>query len=151
MTIRPDTAFDDTLEAACQVAAARRSTSGVDTRTVRTLLRAYYHHVSAEDLAGRDAEDVYGAAMSHYRLAGRRPQGTGTVQVSTPNVDEHGWSAAGHTVVEVVTDDMPFLVDSVTMYLAQHDHGIHLVIHPQLRVERDVAGDLRGFALGTPG
>jgi glutamate dehydrogenase len=151
MTTRPDTAFDDTLEAACQVAAARRSTSGVDTRTVRTLLRAYYHHVTAEDLAGRDAEDVYGAAMSHFRLAGRRPQGTVTVQVTTPDVDEHGWSAAGHTVVEVVTDDMPFLVDSVTMYLARRDHGIHLVIHPQLRVERDVAGDLRGLALGTPG
>ena len=53
--------------------------------------------------------------MSQYRLAARRPQGTAAVQVTTPTVDEHGWSAAGHTVVEVVTDDMPFLVDSVTM------------------------------------
>ena len=46
-----------------------------------------------------------------------RPQGTARVRVFTPTVAEHGWSAGGHTVVEVVTDDMPFLVDSVTMAL----------------------------------
>ncbi len=142
-----DQALAELLDDACKVAAARRGTSGIDAETVRTLLEAYYHHVAPDDLIGRDAEDVYGAAMSQYRLAGRRPQGTATVQVSTPTVDEHGWSAAGHTVVEVVTDDMPFLVDSVTMHLARHDHGIHLVVHPQLLVVRDVAGDQRGLAL----
>ena len=146
-----DEALGDLLDDACKVAAARRGTSGVDPDTVRTLLEAYYHHVAPEDLIGRDAEDVYGAAMSQYRLAARRPQGTATVQVTTPTVDEHGWSAAGHTVVEVVTDDMPFLVDSVTMFLARHDHGIHLVVHPQLQVVRDVTGELRGLALGEPG
>ena len=139
-----DEALGDLLDDACKVAAARRGTSGVDPDTVRTLLEAYYHHVAPEDLIGRDAEDVYGAAMSQYRLAARRPQGTATVQVTTPTVDEHGWSAAGHTVVEVVTDDMPFLVDSVTMLLARHDHGIHLVVHPQLLVVRDVTGDAPG-------
>ena len=46
---------------------------------------------------------------------------------------------------------MPFLVDSVTMFLARHDHGIHLVVHPQLQVVRDVTGELRGLALGEPG
>ncbi|MBA2640454.1 MAG: NAD-glutamate dehydrogenase [Nocardioidaceae bacterium] len=145
MRSQRDPALSDVLDSAEEVAATRRGTSGIDGATVRDLLDVYFHHVPIEDVVGRDAEDVYGAAVSHYRLAACRPQGTATVQVSTPTVDEHGWSAAGHTVVEVVTDDMPFLVDSVTMFLARHDHGIHLVVHPQLHVVRDVTGALRGF------
>jgi len=145
MRTEQDRALTAILDRAESVAESRRATSGVEADTVHRLLSAYYRHVAAEELGERDAEDVYGAAMSQYRLAEKRPQGTAAVAVSTPVVGEHGWSAAGHSVVEIVTDDMPFLVDSVTMHLAQRDHGIHLVIHPQLGVDRDVAGALRGI------
>jgi len=149
MRTEQDRALAAALDKAADVAAVRRVTSGVDGETVQRLLGAYYRHVAAEEITDRDPEDVYGAAMSHYRLAGNRPQVTATVAVSTPVVGEHGWSAAGHSVVEIVTDDMPFLVDSVTMHLAQHGHGIHLVIHPQLRVERDKAGSLQRVAAAS--
>ncbi len=104
-------------------------------------LRNYYRHVPPEDLVDRDPVDIVGAALSHRQLAQRRPQGTANVRVFTPNLEEHGWSA-GHTVVEIVTDDMPFLVDSVTMALSAEDRPIHLVVHPQLVVRRDVTGEL---------
>jgi glutamate dehydrogenase len=65
------------------------------------------------------------------------------VRVFTPTVAEHGWSAGGHTVVEVVTDDMPFLVDSVSMALDQAQHDVHLVVHPQFVVRRDLTGELQ--------
>lgn len=84
---------------------------------------------------------MYGAAASHYRLGLKRPQGTAEVRVYTPSVEENGWSC-GHTVVEVVTDDMPFLVDSVTNELSRQDRAIHVVIHPQLVVRRDITGKL---------
>ena len=41
------------------------------------------------------------------------------VRVYNPEFEQHGWRT-GHTVVEVVTDDMPFLVDSTTMELSGH-------------------------------
>jgi glutamate dehydrogenase len=152
MSMDQERALTTLLAQADEVAAARESASGVDSDTTHRLISAYFRHVTAEELADRDPRDLYGAAMSQYRLAGDRPQGTARLQVSTPTVDDHGWSAATRTVVEIVTDDMPFLVDSVTMYLAQHGHGIHLVVHPQLRVDRDVAGRLRGLAaVGAPG
>ena len=47
-----------------------------------------------------------------------------------------------HTIVEVVTDDMPFLVDSVTAELNRRDLTVHLVVHPILRVRRDPSGRL---------
>ncbi|MER6104279.1 NAD-glutamate dehydrogenase [Streptomyces sp. NPDC001832] len=104
-------------------------------------LQRYYLHTAPEDIAGRDPVDVFGAASSHYRLAETRPQGTANVRVHTPTVEENGWTCS-HSVVEVVTDDMPFLVDSVTNELSRQGRGIHVVIHPQVVVRRDVTGKL---------
>lgn len=59
----------------------------------------------------------------------------------TPTVEENGWTCS-HSVVEVVTDDMPFLVDSVTNELSRQSRGIHVVIHPQVVVRRDLTGKL---------
>lgn len=109
--------------------------------TLLAYLQRYYLHTAPEDVSDRDPVDVFGAACSHYRLAENRPQGTANVRVHTPTVDENGWTSS-HSVVEVVTDDMPFLVDSVTNELSRQGRGIHLVIHPQVLVRRDVAGKL---------
>ncbi|MER6092717.1 NAD-glutamate dehydrogenase [Streptomyces bluensis] len=112
-----------------------------DRETVFAFLQRYYLHTAPEDLADRDPVDILGAAFSHYRLAENRPQGTANVRVHTPTVEENGWTCS-HSVVEVVTDDMPFLVDSVTNELSRQGRGIHVVIHPQVIVRRDVAGKL---------
>ncbi|HZX39631.1 MAG TPA: NAD-glutamate dehydrogenase [Streptomyces sp.] len=112
-----------------------------DQDTLLSYLQRYYLHTAPEDLADRDPVDVFGAALSHYRLAENRPQGTANVRVHTPTVEENGWTCS-HSVVEVVTDDMPFLVDSVTNELSRQGRGIHVVIHPQVIVRRDVTGKL---------
>lgn len=104
-------------------------------------LQRYYLHTAPEDVTDRDPVDVFGAALSHYRLAENRPQGTANVRVHTPTVEENGWTCS-HSVVEVVTDDMPFLVDSVTNELSRQGRGIHVVIHPQVTVRRDLTGKL---------
>ncbi|MGW4163487.1 NAD-glutamate dehydrogenase [Streptomyces sp. NPDC004788] len=112
-----------------------------DHATLLDYLQRYYLHTAPEDLSDRDPVDVFGAALSHYRLAENRPQGTANVRVHTPTVEENGWTCS-HSVVEVVTDDMPFLVDSVTNELSRQGRGIHVVIHPQVTVRRDLTGKL---------
>src|SRR5262249_20102990 len=52
-----------------------------------------------------------------------------------------GWSP-GHTVVEIITNDMPFLVDSVAAELTREGRAIHVVFHPQLVVRRTITGHL---------
>ena len=104
-------------------------------------MERYFHHVAVDDLREREPVDLAGLAMSHRQLAANRAQGTASVRVYTPTVDEHGWTT-GHTVVEIVTDDTPFLVDSVSAELSRQDRAIHIVIHPQMVVRRDVAGNL---------
>jgi glutamate dehydrogenase len=111
-------------------------------------LEAYYRHVAPEDLLPAGPLRVGAVAAEHAVVAARRPQGRALVQVraageSTSLEDSRG-------VVDIVTDDMPFLVDSVTMELARHSLDSYHIVHPQLIVRRDVAGTLREV-VGPPG
>ncbi|MFC7486733.1 NAD-glutamate dehydrogenase [Knoellia sp. CPCC 206453] len=101
----------------------------------------YFRHVPDEELRSRPAHTLAGAVKSHLEIAETRAPGTGVVRVFNPTTGSDGWSSA-RTVIQVVTDDMPFLVDSVTSALVQRDIDIHLVVHPQLRVRRDDTGQL---------
>ncbi len=130
-----DDAKADLLDRAAHAAAPSGDGADAD------FLHRYYRRVAPEDLVGRDPVDVAGAAYSHRELARNRPQGVARVRVFTPTVESNGWSC-GHAVVEVVTDDMPFLVDSVSGELAQQGRAIHLVVHPQLVVHRTITGEL---------
>src|SRR3712207_5103793 len=63
------------------------------------------------------------------------------LRVYNPRFEEHGWQST-HTVVEIVNDDMPFLVDSTRMEINRQGYAIHLMIHPIMEVKRDEAGNL---------
>jgi len=105
------------------------------------LVERYFEGTAPEDLAARTITDLYGAVLSHWQLGRQRPPATPKVRLTNPDVDEHGWQSP-HTVVDVVTDDMPFLVDSISMVLHRNGCGIHLVVHPLLAVDRDRDGSV---------
>ncbi len=108
---------------------------------LEALIRIYYGPVAPEDLLERSVPDLYGAALAHLNFAARRQPKEAKVRVYAPQLDQHGWSST-HTVVEIVNDDMPFLVDSVNMELTRLGSGVHLIIHPVVRVRRDEEGVL---------
>ncbi|WP_134765244.1 NAD-glutamate dehydrogenase [Nocardioides sp. 1609] len=130
------------LAKAADLAKHGKGSGGPPHDAVDGLLQAYFRHVAPEDLLDRSDADVYGALASHFKLADVRAQGTAQVRVVTPVSAEHGWSAGGHSVVEVVVDDMPFLVDSLTMELSRQLRDVHLVVHPNFDVERTLTGEL---------
>ena len=82
-------------------------------------------------------------AEAHARLGLRRPQGRALVQVREPGHAHLDPVTPPSLVVDIVTDDMPYLVDSVTTRLNRHQADIGLIVHPVLRVRRDVTGALR--------
>ena len=135
----PAHAAEALLVRAAQVLSASDQLDGA---ALATALRRYYRHVSADDLLDRSPEQLVAALTSHRSLAVRRAQGTANVRVSAPQESTPDRSLEGRSVVEVVCDDMPFLVDSVTAELTRHGRAIHLVVHPQLVVRRDVTGVL---------
>jgi len=114
---------------------------------VESFIRQFYANVPQHDLTGQNPEDLFCAALSLWNFAGKRETGKAKVRVINPRQEEHGWDI-GHSIVEIVNDDMPFLVDSVTAELNRQDVGVHLVIHPVMRVERDAKGQI--ISLGKP-
>ena len=119
-----------------------------DSDLIEPFSRLYYAEVDPEELAARAAADLKGAAAAHLGFAGTFSAGKAKVRAYNPVREQHGW-ASTHTAVEIVNDDMPFLVDSVTMEANRQGLTLHLVIHPVLRVERDAKGEL--LSVSAPG
>jgi glutamate dehydrogenase len=103
-------------------------------------LKAYYANVDAEDLAAREPAELAGTALSHLMFARRRRR-SALVRVFNPTLREHGFTSP-HTVIEMVNDDMPFLVDSIGLALTQRALTLHLLTHPVFAVARDRSGTL---------
>ena len=137
-----------TLLAEAAKAAEAAGADSIGVGDVKRYLEAYYKHVPAEDLQPAGPLRAGMVAAEHARAAARRPQGRALVQVHAA-----GESAAleeSRGVVDIVTDDMPFLVDSITNELARHNLDSYHIVHPQLVVRRDVSGELREV-VGPPG
>ena len=108
---------------------------------LETFAREYFRQVDPDDIVERPAEELMGALLSHWQFGARREPGKPKVRVLSPTAAEHGW-VSRHTVIEIVNDDMPFLVDSTTMEINRRGSTLHLIVHPIFAVERDAAGNL---------
>jgi len=136
---KPATPHEELIDAA--VAHAQQKVAAAERALIEVFIREYYRQVDPEDIATRRPEDLAGAALSHWELGRVRAPGKPKVRVYSPSAAEHGW-AVRHTVIEVVNDDMPFLVDSATMEANRQGLTLHLRIHPVFAVERDDGGRL---------
>ncbi|TQN32747.1 glutamate dehydrogenase (NAD) [Haloactinospora alba] len=150
MSGQPDAVRDHLLRDAVTQWSPFSGEPSEDQERVKRFLALYYHRVSLDELKERTPDQICGAALAHRELGEYRPQGRANVRVYTPTPENEGWGV-GRSVVEIVTDDAPFLVDSVTMELRSQDVETHLVIHPQLRVARDLSGNLLDIENGDAG
>src|SRR5690606_22601972 len=103
--------------------------------------RAFYQRMSADEVPQHSAEGWAELAWDFLELARKRKPGTVEMRVFNTSLENDGWESP-HTVVQIVNDDMPFLVDSVTMALADQGIGVHVLGHPVVRVRRNKAGEL---------
>ncbi|HTB55473.1 MAG TPA: NAD-glutamate dehydrogenase, partial [Trebonia sp.] len=104
-------------------------------------LAAYYRLAETEDLTTAGPQRVAAVAAWHAALGASRPQGRAAVAARESG--KTSLTGAG-AVIDIVTDDMPYLVDSVTMELNRHLADIRLIVHPLLTVQRDVTGVAHG-------
>src|SRR5690349_9629350 len=103
--------------------------------------RAFYKRMSADELEQHGPAGWAALALDFFDMVRARKPGAPSVRIFNPGMDRDGWESP-HTVVQVANDDMPFLVDSVTMALADQGVGVHVLGHPVVQVQRDKAGKL---------
>jgi glutamate dehydrogenase len=120
--------------------------AGAERRLYTTFCRGYFRQVDPEDLLERSVEDLYGIVHSHLQFARQRDVDRPKLRVLNPTAQDGGFSSR-HTIVEVVNDDMPFLVDSASMEVNRQSLTLHLIIHPIFAVKRDAAGNLTDLAM----
>jgi glutamate dehydrogenase len=113
-------------------------------KDAQVLAEAFCRRIPDEDYASRSPQvwAVLLAGMLEF-ARDRKPE-TPKVRLFNPTLEEHGWESP-HTVIQVVNDDMPFLVDSIGMAIAQHEVLAHTMIHPVVVARRDPAGHALGF------
>ncbi|QIN32503.1 NAD-glutamate dehydrogenase [Legionella longbeachae] len=96
-----------------------------------------YGTVAMEDLSAWNLDDLYGAVVNFWSLINERAPHETKIRIYNPDYERHGWQTT-HTVIEVICDDMPFLVDSIRLVIHRMGLSSHLTIHMGgIRVKRD--------------
>ncbi len=122
-----------------------RSVLRTSDRQFSDFIRSYYYGVAYEELNQRDVFDLRGAALAHFELCKSRQLDETKIRLYFPDVERDGWRSK-FAVLEIVTLDRPFLVDSVSMVLNQVGCKVHHVVHPVFAVKRNASGGLQRIA-----
>ncbi|HEY7619169.1 MAG TPA: NAD-glutamate dehydrogenase [Solirubrobacteraceae bacterium] len=107
---------------------------------VREFAKAYLRRLSADD-DGHDQEALFHEVVGAFQLAAARNGAPIAVRALNPTREEHGYEPAG-SVLETNTEDLPFLLDSVSAELQARGLGIVRVLHPIVGTERDPDGGI---------
>ena len=110
-------------------------------KTAVSYVTQFYDKMPIMDLEQLDAKLAGTIALASYDFLQTRTPGEPKIAIHSHIPDEHG-GIMERTVLEILGDDMPFLVDSISAELARMDLTIHTLIHPVLLVRRDKSGKL---------
>lgn len=136
MAVNEEVRKSDLVDRLSAEAAARVSSEMRDDASL--FVQHYFEFVAPDDVLYTSPETLLGGALSLWDFGAERKPGEAAVRVFNPGA-ESGW-ASEHTVMEIVNDDMPFLVDSVAAAVMRNERNIHLLVHPVIGVRRSLDG-----------
>ncbi len=108
---------------------------------IDNFVRLYYDGVSPEDLREHDPETLAASALAHFQLGNTRGNQRFVLRIFNPTLARDGWRST-HTIIQTVSMDVPFLVDSASLCIQRRHLTIHQTIYPVLRLKRDSHGIL---------
>ncbi|QDW67735.1 NAD-glutamate dehydrogenase [Luteimonas granuli] len=130
------------------IAAVRRRAGKAGADDAVAFASAFYGRMGEDEIGLHDADGWAALATDFLAFLGKRKPGTASVRLFNPTLAGHGWESQ-HTVLQIANDDMPFLVDSVTMALAELGVGVHVLGHPVVALKRDRGGRLQSVGEGA--
>ncbi len=118
--------------------------SGPKLKEAQSFAARLFEHLPEDEYGERSATVWAGLTLDLLRFFRERPAHAAKVRVYNPSQDDDGWEST-HTVIQIVNDDMPFLVDTVSLAITQDNTLTHLIMHPVIRVQRDPGGHILAF------
>ena len=113
----------------------------------RRFLKQYVADIPVDDLMSREPRIIAQIALTHLELGTKRRKGQLKIRIFNPTEEQHGYTSP-FTFIEMVNDDMPFLVNSVTAAINRHDLIVHVTVHPIIRVVRGTSSWLPTWSDG---
>ncbi|PZO80897.1 MAG: hypothetical protein DI626_11125, partial [Micavibrio aeruginosavorus] len=104
----------------------------------------FLQNVSEEDLKQITPDVMAKTLESHWDLFKAKKKNKPSIRIYTPSKDKDGYTL-GRTVIDIVQDDMAFLVDSVVAEIVRHGQLIQTLIHPTIHVEFAKGGEPKKF------
>src|SRR5258708_7925402 len=138
-------AHADPADLPLEQADRQRFAAAFVTRRIRRSASALRKRTGEKGRAPVRAAQPPAARPPWLAFARRRRPGVAKVRVFNPSAADHGFESR-HTIVQIVNDDMPFLVDSITNEFNRREIAVHLLAHPVMAAQRDLDGDLLGIA-----
>ena len=134
---------DEEHSAALLVAAAEALLTAQNPAVPSDFIAGLFDRAAPEDLVRYDGREIAALTESAWAFLAERRPGTPKLRIASP---AGASELLRHTsVIEIVNDDMPFLLDSVMGELAERGIEARLVVHPVFTVTRDPSGRLTGF------
>lgn len=107
----------------------------------RLFVQQFYQKMPVMDLERVEPTRACAVALSAYEFVQQRKKGELKIRVYKPTKKEHGWES-DHTVIEMLNDDMPFLVDSTLAELQRMHLAPLQTMHPIIHLHRDAKGKM---------
>ena len=108
---------------------------------MQSFAKLFFEHYPIDELRGHDINDVFGMLYDSYQFISTAHKQRPKIRVFNPSLDDDNW-LSNNTVVMVHCREMPFLIDSVRLALANADIEIKAVKNIVAKVERDESGQL---------
>ena len=114
---------------------AEKSLKLHELRNFKPYINMFYSELSKTDLIKHPPIELFNRAHHAWLHSKERKSNTPSVQVFNPILSMHGFKS-NNTIIEVITEDMPFLVSSISSALNDEGLTIHFLVHPTIYVRR---------------
>lgn len=136
-------AYLDNLSAVVEevLAYIPKKMAGQKKQAFELFIREFFYLESEEDLKGMHSQELYAIAAHLFQFMQQRKKKEVKIRVYNPTLEKNGFNSP-YTMIEVVKDDMPFLVDSISEELTRQNLAVYHLFHPVIGVGRDASGKL---------
>ncbi len=108
----------------------------------KSFIQQFYDKMPVSDLEHFEPKQAVALAASAFQFFETRTPHAPKIRIFTPNKKDHGYDAK-YLVIELINDDMPFLVDSLSAEITRQGFIIRETVHPIFPVDRDKKGKLQ--------
>jgi glutamate dehydrogenase len=137
--------LDKIIDRMVELSNERKQPKNFDIKEFQKFAKSFYDKNKGVTFLNYFTDEFYGAALLSFDFLINRKPGEFKLRITNPknetdNFDSH------HTFIDIINDDMPFLIDSIVAFLDKLDLNIINVIHPIYSVIRDKNGKLESLS-----